>query len=110
MAIKPDYNSEQGPSWFDVTSIMKEVENGHYVECCHVIRVYRDSDGREQLTVTSVALKPGNVKFSGIRRQRCTKWDRRQFKTITAVLYNHLLGIDNDLTAEREAAETQARF
>ena len=107
---KQDYTAEQGPSWYDVTNLMLDTENNHYVDICHVVRVYRDSDGRPQLTISSCALKPGNIKFTGIRSQRSTRWDRREFKTITAILYNHLLGIDNYLTNERDGAEAQASF
>jgi len=102
--------SDSGPSWNDVAELMREVEIEHSVECCHVIRVYRTSDGKLQLTVSSIALKPGSIKFNGIRSQRTARWDRREFKTITAVLYNHTLGVDNYLTKEREDAESQASF
>lgn len=110
MAIKPDYNSEQGPSWYDVEHMMRDVENEHYCELSYIIRVYRDTDGSPRLTIACCATEPGNIKLNGIRSQRTTKWNRREFKTVTAVLYNLALGVDNYLTKRREEAETQTSF
>lgn len=107
---KQDYDGERGPSWYDVENMMNEVQNAHYCELCYVVRVYRDNEGKLRLTISGVALEPGNIKFNSIRQQRAIRWDRREFKTVTAALYNIALGIDNDLTRAREEAERQASF
>lgn len=106
------WEGEQGPGWYDITNVTAELQRNHHCFVEHVIRVTKDPAGRERLTVITVAYRAqigDRVNFAG---QKVTHWERRDYKTLPALLLNHLYILDANLTRAEEgaASETQDRL
>lgn len=105
---KQDYSAEHGPSWVDVEKCIDHIE-GTFVGYVSISIERHQWKDKVYRTLVRCAFFTNNEGRGGkVRVARQVWWDRREFKTITAVLYNQLLQIDNWLTKEQEEAERQA--
>ena len=105
---RQDYTAEHGPGWMDVEKAWDHIEHEFALKVD--ITVQRHTfKGKERRTLILTECVAKDAKGDDVVRvaRRCW-WDRREFKTITAVLYNQALACDAWLTNRQEEAETQA--
>lgn len=105
---RQDYTSEHGPGWIDVEKAWDHLE--HTFNLRVDVRVQRHTfkgNVRRTLVVTELIGKDKNGADVVRTASRCW-WDRREFKTVTAVLYYQALTCDAWLTRREEDAAGQA--
>lgn len=105
---RQEYTAEHGPGWVDVEKAIDHVEHEFAGKVTCIVERHRRK-GQEKVTLVKSEFRLLDEWPHGIIRvARQTWWDRREFKTVTAVLYNQVLGIDAWLTRAKEEAEKQA--
>lgn len=107
---RQDYTAEYGPGWMDVEKSWDHIEQEFLLKI--VVTVQRHTmKGKERRTLVLTECVYTDEKGKEVTRvaRRCW-WDRREFKTITAVLYNQALACDAWLSNRQEEAEAQARL
>lgn len=105
---KQDYTSEHGPSWIDVEKAwdhLKDTFNGEIRVTLQ--RHTKKGNVRDTLVLSEFCVKDG-LGEERVRVARRVWWDRREFKSLPAVLYNQALACDAWLTNMQDAAEEQA--
>lgn len=107
---KQDYTSEQGPSWWDIERTIDELEAEWGGKFTVTIERHRSPKTGKYLHVATNFRVMEEYPTGKIRCGKHTRWDRRDFKTVTAVIYSHLLHLDNWLTQRRDEAERQTGF
>lgn len=105
---KQDYTAEHGPSWKDVEDLADEFERDHDCKVNFDWVRHTVKGGTKRTMVTLYCRTMENWPNGPVKCAKHVWWDRREFKTITALCYNMLLDRDNYLTKMREAAEEQA--
>lgn len=104
---KQDYTSEHGPSWVDVENYIDEMELKHDVRITLKIERHTMKGGARRTLVAIEARNPANYPYGLVKCAKHVWWERREFKTITALWYNLLFNRDQYLHDMREAAEEQ---
>lgn len=105
---RQDYTAEYGPGWMDVEKSWDHIEQEFNLRVAITIeRHTAKGNVRRTLVVTEFNASTPQGGFVTRVARRCW-WDRREFKTITAVLYNQALACDAWLTNQEAEAVKQA--
>ena len=105
---KQDYTAEYGPSWVDVDKCVNHIESTFGGKITITVELHNHRTNGQHWYVVSEFRTLEEYPHGKVRTAKATRWWRREWKTITALLYNQLLSIDNWLTNAQEQAERQA--
>ena len=107
---KQDYTSEHGPGWVDVDKAIDHLESTFSVKVTLLVERHR-MKGNEWRTLVKCECRAADEWPHGrIRVAKQFWWDRREYRTITAVWFNALMSCDSYLSQSGEDALKQAAF
>lgn len=99
-----------GPGWFDVNEFTLTLERTHHCAIDHILRPHINRHGQKELIIITVCYNPGIGGDRTVRVQQSSVWDRKTFKTVPALLYNHLYMVDHRMTENVTKAEQACLF